>query len=121
MAICSLFIRRGGTIYFVAGDNQRYSSDLPQGGLEISGKLIFRTDDQKEAGKVEKLIISSLSVHVTILTQPSRMLAATTTEMKLNLPAVVTTTVPESKEFEKEIDVSDVELPMKKKTKLLKT
>ena len=71
-------------------------------------KFIFRTDNQNEARKVEKLIIFSLSVHVTILTeQPSRISAATppTTKMKLNLPAVVAaTTVPESKEFEEVID-----------------
>ena len=40
-AICSLFIRRGGTIHFIVGDNRRYFSDLPQSRLEIPGKLIF--------------------------------------------------------------------------------
>ena len=34
-AICSIFIRRGGTINCVVNDTCRFSADLPQGGLEI--------------------------------------------------------------------------------------
>ena len=39
--ICSLFIRRGGTICCMVKGRQRYSSDLPQGGLEIPCVLHF--------------------------------------------------------------------------------
>ena len=33
--ICSLFIRRGGSICCIVTGGRRYSADLPQGGLEI--------------------------------------------------------------------------------------
>ena len=38
-AICSLFIRRGGTIRCTVTGSRRYSADLPQGGLNIPAKL----------------------------------------------------------------------------------
>ena len=34
-AICSIFIRRGDSIVCLVDGSHRYSSDLPQGGLEI--------------------------------------------------------------------------------------
>jgi len=82
-----------------------------------AGKLEFHTEDQNDTGKVERLIISTLSVHVTILAEPSRKPATTppTIEMKLNLPAVVTTTVSEGKDFEEVVDVSHVVSPTKRK------
>ena len=40
--LCSLFIRRGGSIQCLVNGSRRYSSDLPQGGLEIPCKLIFK-------------------------------------------------------------------------------
>ena len=33
--VCSLFLRRGGSIHCTVTGRQRYSVDLPQGGLEI--------------------------------------------------------------------------------------
>ena len=46
----------GGTIYCeITDDQQLYSSDLPQGGLEIPCKFIFR-GDTKSVAKVRKLI-----------------------------------------------------------------
>ena len=33
--ICSLFIRRGGSICCIVTGGRRYSADLPEGGLEI--------------------------------------------------------------------------------------
>ena len=33
--VCSVFLRRGGTIYCIVTNTRRYSADLPQGGLEI--------------------------------------------------------------------------------------
>ena len=35
--ICSIFIRRGGTITSRVNGTRRYSADIPQGGLEIPG------------------------------------------------------------------------------------
>jgi len=99
---------------------------LLQGGLEIPGKLVFYTDNQNEAGKVVKLIQSTLSVHVTILNQPPQVPVAhpvatsPAIKMELSLPADVAPTISENcKEFQEVIDVSDVESPMKKKAKLL--
>ena len=40
-AVCSLFLRRNGTILCEVTGTRRKSSDLPQGGLEIPCKLIF--------------------------------------------------------------------------------
>ena len=39
--VCSLFLRRGGTIHCRATGGQRYSHDLPQGGLEIPCWIVF--------------------------------------------------------------------------------
>ena len=39
--VCSYFIRRGGTIQFQVTSTRRRPSNLPQGGLEIPGLLIF--------------------------------------------------------------------------------
>ena len=39
--ICSLFLRRGGSIQCRVSRSRQYSADLPQGGLEIPCTLIF--------------------------------------------------------------------------------
>ena len=39
--ICSLFLRRGGIIQCSVTGNRRYSTDLPQGGLEISAFTVI--------------------------------------------------------------------------------
>ena len=39
--VCSLFLRRGGTITCEITGNRRHSSDLPQGGLEVPCLLVF--------------------------------------------------------------------------------
>ena len=60
-ALCSIFIRRGGKIACQVTGRRRYSSDLPQGGLEVPCKLTFYTRNKSEADKTEKLIKNSLS------------------------------------------------------------
>ena len=52
--ICSLFIARGGTIVCTPMGGRRYSTDLPQGGLEIPCKLVF-IGEQNEIEKVKTL------------------------------------------------------------------
>ena len=47
----SLFIRRGGTIECIVTGTRRYSSDLPQGGLEIPCRLLF-SGEKKEINQV---------------------------------------------------------------------
>ena len=64
-AICSLFIRRGGSILCTVSGSRRYSSDLPQGGLEIPAKVTLTTTTKEEATKAKKLIESTLCIDVT--------------------------------------------------------
>ena len=54
-AVCSLFLRRSGSIVCHVNGSRRYSSDLPQGGLEIPCKLIF-TGNLSKIDKVRKLV-----------------------------------------------------------------
>ena len=49
--ICSIFIRRGGTIVCQVTGRRRYSSDLPQGGLEVPCVLMFNTKQAAERRK----------------------------------------------------------------------
>lgn len=44
-SVCSLFIRRGGTISCRVTGNRRYSRDLAQGGLDIPCVLIIEGDE----------------------------------------------------------------------------
>ena len=62
-ALCSLFLRRNGSISCQVNGTRRYSSDLPQGGLEIPCVLIF-TGEASELSKVEKLMKKDTSVSV---------------------------------------------------------
>ena len=62
--VCSVFIRRGGIIVCVVNGARQYSSDLPQGGLEVLCILTFRTSEEKECEKAKKLIELALSVKI---------------------------------------------------------
>ena len=63
-SICSIFIRRGGFIKCTVTSHWCYSSDLPQGGLEVPCKLTFITKIFKEGSKTKILLESTLSVEV---------------------------------------------------------
>ena len=52
--LCSLFLRRGGSIQCVVTGRRRYSADLPQGGLEVPCKLLFKAST-KEIQKLKRL------------------------------------------------------------------
>ena len=52
--VCSLFIRRGGTIECTVTGTKRYSADLSRGGLEIPCFLLFKASP-KEIQKLKKL------------------------------------------------------------------
>ena len=43
---CSLFLRRGGSIFSRVSERRRYSHDLLQGGLEIPCTLLFKHCDK---------------------------------------------------------------------------
>ena len=62
-SICSIFVR-GGSILCIVTGSRRYSSDFPQGGLEIPCTLEFISHDKKESEKAERLLESALSKKV---------------------------------------------------------
>ena len=53
--LCSIFIRRGGSIECTATDSRRYLADLAQGGMEILCQLSFKTKGILESEKIQKL------------------------------------------------------------------
>ena len=61
-AICSIFIRRGGSIVCIVSGSRRYSSNLPQGGLEIPCILKFTASNLNEAGKARRQLESTLQI-----------------------------------------------------------
>ena len=63
-AICSLFLRRNGTIRCKVTGARRYSADLPQGGLEIPCTLTFQ-GDARVVTKVSQLF-------PTVMTSPEK-------------------------------------------------
>ena len=65
-SICSIFIRRGGSIVSNVTGSRRYSSDLEKGGLEIPCKL--STGTKEEANKARNRLEATLSTAVAINT-----------------------------------------------------
>ena len=53
--VLSLFLLRNGTIECIVTGSRRYSSDLPQGGLEIPCKLIFH-GKKEDIKKLKRLL-----------------------------------------------------------------
>ncbi len=68
-ALCTFFIRRGGTIVCQVTGRRRYSSDLVQGGLEIPCTYTFSGGDVSRLIKVEKLL-SKAPVDAGLLQEP---------------------------------------------------
>ena len=66
-SICSIFLRRGGTISCRVNGSRRYSADLPQGGLEIPCILTFQMTNAELSDKSKKLIEDSLAMNIKIL------------------------------------------------------
>ena len=52
--LCHIFLRRSGNIVVQITDKRKYSSDLPQGGLEVPCSLIF-VGESEDLLKIEKL------------------------------------------------------------------
>ena len=61
--ICSLFIRRRGTIECIVTDTRRYSSDLPQGGLGIPCTLLF-SGEKREITKLNSYMQRKFNIEV---------------------------------------------------------
>ena len=59
-ALCSTFIRKGGTISCCVTGSRRYSSDLPQGGLEIPCIIKF-VGNKKDVDRVNSLALKVLN------------------------------------------------------------
>ena len=59
-AICSAFLRRGGTMTCTVAGVRQYSSDLLQGGLEVPCKLSFSAPT-KDIQKLCKLLSANQS------------------------------------------------------------
>jgi len=56
-AACFLFIQRGGALdYIIMDSHHQYSSDLPQGGLQIPCMLEFKCDSTELMSKIKKLV-----------------------------------------------------------------
>lgn len=60
-SVCSLYLRRGGSIVCRVTGPRRYSEDLVQGGLEIPCVLIFE-GGAKHTAKAKKLVESAFAV-----------------------------------------------------------
>ena len=81
-AACSLFIQRGGTLTCIIIDSRRqYSTDLPQGSLQIPCKLEFKCDDADLLSNIKKLVRSAPPIdfelkHHTPAEVPKRKLKA---------------------------------------------
>ena len=59
--VCSIFVRKGGSILCLTTGSRRFSSDLPQGGLEIPCILVFK-GNVKDTAKANKLIEDALNL-----------------------------------------------------------
>lgn len=57
--VCSIFLRREGTIHCTVINTRRYSADLPQGGLEIPCTLHFE-GKKKEVNSLERHLRKSM-------------------------------------------------------------
>ena len=55
-SICSIYLRHSGTINCTVDGSPLYSSDIPQGGLEIPCILTFTAQSSVDGNKAEKLI-----------------------------------------------------------------
>ena len=81
--LCSVFIRRGGLITCVVDGPRRYSSDLPQGGLELPCKLLFRAPSLLESNKMKKLIQSAMEKSLLEPADNEPTLQSSTTDSQL--------------------------------------
>ena len=93
-----------------------YSSDLPQGGLEVPCILIFSTPQARESEKTKMLIESSLAVKLTSDTKDYKIAVSTgipcSTNASCSTSLATLTDVLENDEEFKELQ------PLKKKLKL---
>ena len=70
-SICSLFLRKEGSITCLVTGHRRFSADLVQGGLEIPCVLRFQ-GDTKVTAKAKKLVESALSTTAAVCCPASK-------------------------------------------------
>ena len=76
-SICSLFLRQSGNIICLVTGSRQYSSDLPQGGLEIPCMLTFSctAKDGNHLEKIRRLIEHDLSFTLNEVSEPEDSLS----------------------------------------------
>ena len=104
--------------------SRRYSSDLPQGGLEIPAKVTLTATTKEEATKAKKLIESTLCIDVTrdVTASEERVEAASEAQGASNLPTIVICKSGQSSEEVVNLvdqDEPHVDEPPKKKAKII--
>ena len=67
---CNLLLQKGGTISCIVIGHRQYSSDLPQGGLEVPCQLLFK-GDIKTINKVRSLLQNAPTDEAMLATQVS--------------------------------------------------
>jgi len=117
-SLCSIFIRRGGSITCQVSGSRRYSEDLPQGGLEVPCTLIFqilKTQPVEFLDKTERLINAALSMKIELPLPP-------VVSSESSCASSVATSQPqikiESVQTDDESQTLDVDQPPTKKQKL---
>ena len=55
-SVCSIFLRKGGSITCTVNGERRYSRDLTQGGLEIPCLLLFEINNDSLISKIKKML-----------------------------------------------------------------
>ena len=80
---CNLFLRKGGTISCIVIGHRQYSSDLPQGGLEVPCQLLFR-GDIKTINKIRLLLQNAPTNEAMFATRVSTSSAKIATSDKVN-------------------------------------
>jgi len=84
--VCSLFIRRSGSIRCVITDRRRYSRDLPQGGMEVPCKLHF-LGNESELKKIKSYFAKVKAFTVETTTQSDQSTKPEKSIVKINDPA----------------------------------
>lgn len=84
--VCSLFIRRSGSIRCVVSDHRRYSRDLPQGGMEVPCKLHF-LGNKSELKKFKSYFDKVKAFTVETTTKPDQSTKTEENHIKINDPA----------------------------------
>ena len=76
-AVCALFLNRGGTMICKVTGERLYSRDLPQGGMEIPCRYIFRgqSTDIEKVKKVFNLVFSDADKNIPTMIQSSVKIA----------------------------------------------